>query len=279
MLFCQISYVFFFAHNLFLSTNSFEYFYFILTLHQVIFVLDGKYNLEKENVHLRRNSTHNRLTNSKQKVQNHIQKKSSSPSSIAQIRLHYLTQKMHSFVPYQFRYKLAAAAASPTWISAPGEADLEIARRGGPESVIFTSDSDLLVYENTKSIIKRNKDGQFVVIERTRVLKKLNVTSRQFQILCALSGNDYAANIINVGINSLLRWYVKPDSSVQSIVKYLAKKGKLLEQNVDDFVRRFERALSIFTKKQETYVYFYILSLSFMMLLIYIFTWLIIYVL
>ena len=158
---------------------------------------------------------------------------------------------------FDFRFQLADSGNRlfpERFVQAPGEAYVEIGRRG---CWVFTNDSYLLVYPKVEGIIKSNVNtttalpsssplasSSFVSISRPSILTSLQLSSDEFILLCTSLGNDYAPNIPGVGIKTVLR-SVKGMSSVEQLSNKLATvKHSTLDLNA--FQHAFKTALNVF---------------------------------
>jgi hypothetical protein len=73
-------------------------------------------------------------------------------------------------------------------VRATGEAELEIARRGG---IVLTQDSDLIFHPTIDAVVRPIENNIYYYYQKVDVLHTLNITSEALTALAILSENDY----------------------------------------------------------------------------------------
>jgi hypothetical protein len=106
------------------------------------------------------------------------------------------------------RSELAAFLQGQGWsvrLSA-AEADIDIAKDCKPEDVVLTTDSDLLVYKNVKTVWRVMGRRKALEYKADEVLSALNLESKNHLTALAItSTNDYSKNIPRLGISTNLK--------------------------------------------------------------------------
>jgi hypothetical protein len=86
---------------------------------------------------------------------------------------------------------------------APGEADIFIANRTGPQDIVIGNDSDYLGHQTVcRWAIPFKRKGSLLgrLYKRDAIVKKLGLTDELMTVLCIVSGNDYSSNIRGYGM-------------------------------------------------------------------------------
>ncbi|XP_059504661.1 exonuclease 1 isoform X1 [Stegostoma tigrinum] len=133
-------------------------------------------------------------------------------------------------------------------IVAPYEADAQLAylNKIGIAQAVITEDSDLLAFGCKKVVLKVDKNGNGIEIDRAQFgrCKQLgNVfTEEKFRYMCILSGCDYLASIHGIGLAKackLLRIANNPDiiTVIRKMGQYLKTTLTVTEEYIDGFIR------------------------------------------
>ncbi|XP_072123123.1 exonuclease 1 [Mobula birostris] len=147
----------------------------------------------------------------------------------------------------------AARAKGMDCIVAPYEADAQLAylNKIGIAQAVITEDSDLLAFGCKKVVLKVDKCGNGMEIDKARFGKCKQLgdvfTEEKFRYMCILSGCDYLPSIHGIGLAKackLLRIANNPD-----IITVIKKMGQYLKTNVivpDEYIDGFIRANNTF---------------------------------
>jgi hypothetical protein len=131
-------------------------------------------------------------------------------------------------------------------IQAPYEADVLIGMEKENGDFVYTTDSDLLIYDKTSIVIRRRAD-QWELASREAILEKLQFSTDQFQWACVLGGTDYGSNIPGYSFASAVK-AVKGASSFESAFANLVREAGYGQE----YEQGFRRALAVFTVGQQT---------------------------
>jgi len=82
------------------------------------------------------------------------------------------------------------------------EADVEIGKVCGPNDVVVSGDSDLLMYDHINILWRPWRRGQFLQYTIPDILKTLDLSRAKWTTLGIVSANDYGKNIHGLGIAS-----------------------------------------------------------------------------
>ncbi|XP_072906639.1 exonuclease 1 [Hemitrygon akajei] len=147
----------------------------------------------------------------------------------------------------------AARAKGMDCIVAPYEADAQLAylNKIGIAQAVITEDSDLLAFGCKTVVLKVDKCGNGIEIDKARFGKCKQLgdvfTEEKFRYMCILSGCDYLPSIHGIGLAKackLLRIASNPD--ITTVIK---KMGQYLKANVvvpDEYIDGFIRANNTF---------------------------------
>ncbi|XP_051867280.1 exonuclease 1 isoform X2 [Pristis pectinata] len=147
----------------------------------------------------------------------------------------------------------AARAKGMDCIVAPYEADAQLAylNKIGIAQAVITEDSDLLAFGCKKVVLKVDKCGNGIEIDKARFGKCKQLgdvfTEEKFRYMCILSGCDYLPSIHGIGLAKackLLRIANNPD-----IITVIKKMGQYLKTNVivpEEYIDGFIRANNTF---------------------------------
>ncbi|XP_043551457.1 exonuclease 1 [Chiloscyllium plagiosum] len=133
-------------------------------------------------------------------------------------------------------------------IVAPYEADAQLAylNKIGIAQAVITEDSDLLAFGCKKVVLKVDKNGNGIEIDRAQFgrCKQLGniFTEEKFRYMCILSGCDYLASIHGIGLAKackLLRIANNPDiiTVIKKMGQYLKTNLTVTEEYIDGFIR------------------------------------------
>lgn len=146
-----------------------------------------------------------------------------------------------------------ARARGMDCIVAPYEADAQLAylNKIGIAQAVITEDSDLLAFGCNKVVLKVDKYGNGIEIDKARFGKCKQLgdvfTEEKFRYMCILSGCDYLPSIHGIGLGKackLLRIASNPD-----IITVIKKMGQYLKTNVivpEEYTDGFIRANNTF---------------------------------
>ena len=132
-----------------------------------------------------------------------------------------------------------------------GEADVHIGSLPLKENeVVVSGDSDLLFYTNVHDILRPLGNGNFLLYNKSDLLRLLQVTAVQWASIGIVSGNDYDKNIKGFGIstNHKLISEISGKDITTIIVQYL-KLDNVKKANVSSTA--FKAAVKIFDKQTE----------------------------
>ncbi|XP_067844387.1 exonuclease 1 [Heptranchias perlo] len=147
----------------------------------------------------------------------------------------------------------AARAKGMDCIVAPYEADAQLAylNKIGIAQAVITEDSDLLAFGCKKVVLKVDKYGNGLEIDKAQFGKCKQLgdvfTEEKFRYMCILSGCDYLASIHGIGLAKackLLRIANNPD-----IIMVIKKMGQYLKTSVtvsEEYIEGFIRANNTF---------------------------------
>ncbi|XP_051579552.1 exonuclease 1-like [Myxocyprinus asiaticus] len=147
----------------------------------------------------------------------------------------------------------AARTRGVDCVVAPYEADAQLAflNKSGIAQAVITEDSDLLAFGCKKVILKMDKQGNGLEIDKCHLgrCKSLgNVfTEEKFRYMCILSGCDYLPSLYGIGLGKackLLRMANNPD-----ILKVIKKMGQYLKMDIsvpDEYIQGFTKANNTF---------------------------------
>ncbi|KAF9983813.1 hypothetical protein BGZ65_001386, partial [Modicella reniformis] len=82
------------------------------------------------------------------------------------------------------------------------EADLSIACNSRPEDLVVSRDSDMIIYDNIRTICRPISRGRFLVYDVQEVAAALCISRIQLTVLGVVSRNDYSKNIHSLGCAS-----------------------------------------------------------------------------
>ncbi|KAG0295653.1 hypothetical protein BGZ98_001276, partial [Dissophora globulifera] len=141
--------------------------------------------------------------------------------------------------PLTAREGLIKYLRSQHWhvVECPTEADVEIGRVCGPNDIVVSGDSDLIMYKKVHEVWRPWSKGRFLQYRIDDILKTLNLCQAQWATLGIVSANDYNKNLYGLGIASNF-----------SIVKDL--KGSVVVKNADP--TKFDTAIKVFIKCQQS---------------------------
>ncbi|XP_078413438.1 exonuclease 1 isoform X1 [Cetorhinus maximus] len=142
----------------------------------------------------------------------------------------------------------ATRAKGMDCIVAPYEADAQLAylNKIGIAQAVITEDSDLLAFGCKKVVLKVDKTGNGIEIDKSRFGKCKQLgdvfTEEKFRYMCILSGCDYLASIHGIGLAKackLLRIANNPDiiTVIKKMGHYLKTTITVTEEYIDGFIR------------------------------------------
>lgn len=160
---------------------------------QVVFLVDGRKNIQKEAIHRDRNAVlNNNLTN----LQNYV----NSLQRLTTLKRHHHTKykdllKRAFGLSFEDKTKITEALinAGLKAFQTTGEADVALGQAPNP-IIAVSHDSDCLAYDSVSQLWKpiiKNNALFFKVLDRSAILSKLNLTTEQFKALAIISANDY----------------------------------------------------------------------------------------
>uniref|UniRef100_A0A672HPJ4 Exonuclease 1 n=1 Tax=Salarias fasciatus TaxID=181472 RepID=A0A672HPJ4_SALFA len=147
----------------------------------------------------------------------------------------------------------AARTRGVDCIVAPYEADAQLAflSKSGLAQAVITEDSDLLAFGCRKVILKMDKQGNGLEVDRDHLGRCRSLgnvfTPDKFRYMCILAGCDYLASLHGIGLGKackLLRLAQDPD-----ILKVVRKMGQYLKMSLqvpDSYVQGFVKANNTF---------------------------------
>jgi 5'-3' exonuclease len=83
-----------------------------------------------------------------------------------------------------------------------------------------SGDSDVLAYKGVNYVINNfdTKNNTFTIIDKTKLLQKINITEDQFIDWCILCGTDYNTTKKGIGINTSLK-YIKNSEEISDLTE------------------------------------------------------------
>ncbi|KAF9570266.1 Rad2 nuclease [Mortierella alpina] len=128
---------------------------------------------------------------------------------------------------------------------APTEADLAIALDCGPQDVVISKDSDMVVYKSINHICRPISKGRFLDYDVQDVAEALGMSRQQLCVLGIVSRNDYNRNIPSLGSETnfkLVKEIVDSDPA-RMVENYLSLEQVMLKNTTNE---SFENARRVF---------------------------------
>jgi hypothetical protein len=139
------------------------------------------------------------------------------------------------------------------------EADVCIGFQGTPSEqvVAISSDSDLLLYEGVSTFIRPlpHQRRQFGIYNSQEVLDTLELPSSNHLVLYgSVSNNDYTSNIKTLGLvrNLTLIKEINEDVIDLMLRDYLTRAADLVDIDIEEKEKDFQRAISVFAYGRQT---------------------------
>ncbi|KAG0195929.1 hypothetical protein BGX28_000359, partial [Mortierella sp. GBA30] len=170
---------------------------------------------------------------------------------------HFFTIRKHLkkafYWPPDARRTLAEYLRSEGWtvIECATEADIKIASDCTPDDIVISSDSDMLLYKNVKTIWRPICKRRFLVYHMPDVLITLGITRTQLTVLGVVSHNDYNRNIYGLGCST--NFSIISDlqgTDAEAMVQRYLQHPRVVLKNKEDFT--FKNSIKVFVKGKQS---------------------------
>ncbi|KAF1801452.1 hypothetical protein V8B55DRAFT_1560177 [Mucor lusitanicus] len=170
------------------SYKLLEYMETVITKESSILYLDGRPTIERNNAYTRRLT---RQLTRQQRLEEELAKLETQRNGTHLAKLDYKARKLFRFTEDMKRAFFQAATESAwTIITAHGEAEVEIGKRGG---TVLSEDSDMFFYPNSQ-VVNWPSKHRFYVYRKYSILERLQISNNAFTVLGIISANDYDYN-------------------------------------------------------------------------------------